>query len=81
MVGGQMAHPADLVCSDCVRKAWDQPSDALHATLAATLQPRFGMSPESLATAIVRRMEDLHEMVKNRDDLETLLTRRGRISG
>jgi hypothetical protein len=80
MFSGQMVHPADVVCDDCVRALWEQiareGAESVEAGLAGRLEMRMGFAPEVLAAQIARRVGDLREMLGTRAELEQALERR-----
>ena len=85
LVSGAMNHPADVLCDACILSLYDraktEPAEALHAWCEERLQPRMGMMPDTLATAIVDRVGRLDEIVQNRVELENMLSRRGILGG
>jgi hypothetical protein len=80
MYSGEMVHPADILCDECVRALWDQLAregeESVEAGLAARLEMRMGFGPDILASQITRRVNDLREMVATRAELEVALQKR-----
>jgi hypothetical protein len=78
MRSGEMVHPADTVCDGCIRTLWErlgrEGAESVEASLSP--RPRYGIAAEALASQIVRRLQDLQEMVKDRAELETALQMR-----
>lgn len=85
LVSGAMNHPADVLCNDCVLILYDRSQaetlDAIRVSCEARLKPRMGMMPDTLAQAIVDRVERLSDVVNNRVELENMLFRRGVLGG
>lgn len=79
MVYGAMVNPADTLCNGCILALWDGPVDT--ADLARRIQPRMGMAPEMLASAIVDRAERLRDVVGSREELLQLLANRADTRG
>lgn len=79
MVHGAMVNPADTLCNGCILTLWDGPVDT--ADLARRLQPRMGMAPEALASAIAGRVERLRDVVASREELVQLLAQRADTRG
>ncbi|MFZ5479691.1 MAG: hypothetical protein ACOZNI_23205 [Myxococcota bacterium] len=74
MVYGAMIHPADVLCDRCILAVYD--GDLDEAALAARLQPRMGMGPDVLASAIADRGRRLRETMDDRADLVRALAQR-----
>lgn len=75
MTAGDLVHPADLLCDACLLSIWD---GAERSAWAPRIQPRMGIGADILADAIETRMGNLRELVRTRDEVESLLaSRRG----
>ena len=85
LVGGAMVHPADVLCNTCVLSLYDRLTtesiDEIRAWTEASVKPRMGMMPPTLAQAIADRVERLPELVQSRVELENMLVRRGVLGG
>ncbi len=85
LVSGAMNHPADVLCDGCVLTLYDrsrtEPLATIRASLEARIAPRMGMMPDTLAQAIVDRVERLDDVVNDRVELENMLSRRGVLGG
>jgi hypothetical protein len=85
LVSGSLVHPADVLCDTCVLGLYDrlltEPIADIHLSLAARLLPRMGMLPDTLAQAIVNRIEKLPDIVRTRGELENMLAQRGVLGG
>lgn len=79
MIYGAMVNPADVLCDGCILVLYDGPVD--ERALATRLQPRMGMAPDILASAIVGRVERLRDMVSSREELLQLLAQRADTRG
>jgi hypothetical protein len=85
LVSGSLVHPADVLCGTCILGLYDRlPTESLGAIridLATRVQPRMGMLPDTLAQAIVDRIEKLPDIVRSRGELENMLVSRGILGG
>lgn len=77
---GEMVHPADLLCDACIRDLYERLDREGAESVEHSLTPRsrYGLSPEVIAAQIVRRVQDLKDMVSTRVELEEALAHRRR---
>lgn len=78
MRSGEMVHPADQVCDPCIRTLWDRLDREGAESVQVSLTPRsrYGLGPDVIAAAIVRRVVDLKDLVASRAELEVALAHR-----
>lgn len=76
---GEMVNPADRLCDACIVSLWEEtPSEA---ELASRCRELAGMDPAVVAATIVRKVDQLRELVSDRAELERMLAARAEAGG
>lgn len=76
--GPHMAHPADLICNDCVAGLWRdrRPDSAIETELTALIDPNLGFSPDLIAMGVTRRLAQLRDLATTESELWMVLHER-----
>ena len=80
MICGEMVHPADVVCDDCIVALWEQVgregAESVEVSVAGRAQMRMGLGPDILAAQVARKVVELRQLFGSRVELDTALKAR-----